>query len=163
MNSSTILGIVITLIMILPLYWLLSAGSKKRKKLSKKLTELASNKSCSLSQQDLWDRTTIGIDESKKMLFYVSQTNHGLITHSIDVSTIKSCRINTIDKDAVAANGKPTKVTDRLELVISFTEAGQNEVSLEFYNTANGSYGLSGELQLIEKWAHIANEMAKKK
>jgi len=162
MDSNTIVWIVLLVLMILPLYWLFQSGSKTRKKLTATLVQLAKGKNSTLTKQDYCDKTIIGFCDQNQFLFYAESTQKGIVTKIVDLNQMKSCKIVTTDKDAIAANGKPTRVIDRLELSLAYINPETPNELLEFYNTANGSFALSGELQLIEKWEHLVNETIKK-
>lgn len=164
--GTTIIGIVFILICIIPFALMSIRSKKKKKKLLQGLFEIAEKNNCKISRYELWNNSTIGIDDTALMIFYTRKSKDIETSKQINLVEIQKCRV--VNSSGTLGNKDGNlMVADKLELAFSFQDKSKNEVVLEFYNVNYDSLTLTGELQLIEKWCKIFNdkisEMSKQK
>jgi hypothetical protein len=157
--GSTLIGVFSIIIIALPFIIMMNNRKKKEKKALYQLTELAKQNNCQIGQYELFDRFSIGIDESKKIVFFNNQTNDKEIQQAIKLFEIKLCKVINSSRTFNGKGGNQ-KVIDKLELCFTPKIANQPEIKLEFYN-AEVSIQLNGQLQAIEKWSKLINEHLK--
>ncbi len=155
--GTTIVGIVIILICIIPFALMSINNKKKEKKLLRGLSAFAERNSFKISRYELWNNSTIGIDDTSLTIFYTRKSRDIETSQQINLAEIQKCRVINSSRTWSNKDGN-FKVIDKLELVFSFQDKGKNEVVLEFYNAEYDSSTLTGELQLVEKWCKIFNE-----
>ena len=121
--SATLVGIIITLLMLVPVAILIMSASGKDKKVKKSVMQLSQTNGINLKTIDVIGNCVIGVDEVSKKLVYTSKTNPSADFKIINMEDVKDCRVKSI------------KQTDKtldwvgLELV---EKTGKREIS--FYN-----------------------------
>jgi len=155
--GTTITGIVIILICIIPFALMSINSRKKEKKLLQGLTEIAERNNCKISRYELWNSSTIGIDDTSLIIFYTRKSKDIETSQQINLVEIQKCRLVNLSRTVSNKDGN-FKVIDKLELAFSFQDKNRNELILEFYNADYDSLTLTGELQLAEKWCKIFND-----
>lgn len=146
--GTTIIGVVVTLLCVLPFILFSFYNSKKRKANFQVLTDLTKSKNYHITQKDNWKQHVIGIDESRKVLFFSKNPTdiHKFVI--IDLKKVENCRL---------IKENPKGVLNRLALEIEFSDKKLPDNSLEFYNS-DTSVSLVNELELIQKWHTIINK-----
>ena len=140
---------------------ILSRSNRKREKqLLRRLTGLAKQHNFTISKHDTWNHSAIGIDKTANILFVICYTNSGDIAHTINLSEVERCRVMNANK-AISNKEERFKMIEKLELVFANRDKNKPETIVELYNVNNDNSGLSGELQLAEKWCKIANDNCK--
>ncbi|MCC6690035.1 MAG: hypothetical protein IT235_00755 [Bacteroidia bacterium] len=155
--GTTIVGIIITIICIIPFALISISRKKKEKKLLQELTEFAEKNNCKISRYELWNSSTIGIDDTSLMIFYKKKSEEINISQQVTLSEIQKCRVSNSSRTVSNKNGNYT-VVEKLGIGFLYHDKNKNEVVLEFYNADYDSLTLTGELQLAEKWCNLFNE-----
>lgn len=155
--GTSIVGVIIILICIIPFALMSINRRKKERKLLQGLTEIAQRNNCKISRYELWNNSTIGIDDTTLMIFYTRKSKDIETSQQINLAEIQKCRIVNLSRTVSNKDGN-FKVTEKLELAFSFQDKNRGEVVLEFYNTDYDSSTLTGELQLVEKWCKLFND-----
>jgi hypothetical protein len=155
--GTTIVGIVIILICIIPFALMSINSRKKEKKLLQGLTEIAERNNCKLSRYELWNNSTIGIDDTSLMIFYTRKSKDIETSQQINLAETQKCRVINLSRTVRNKEGN-FKVVEKLELAFSFQDINRGDVVLEFYNADYDSLTLTGELQLVEKWCKLFND-----
>ena len=152
MEMGTIItGVIIIILCILPFVLLGSGRRKRQKQLLQSLQTTAAQQGGKITRHDCLRDAAIGIDDAARTLYYVKNDT----TAHFRLHDFRACRIvNTAH--TVGSN----RVVDQLALVLTPAVNGLAEVQLEFYN-AEADIQLSGELQLLEKWAQIVGAALK--
>lgn len=130
---------------------------KKEKKLLQGLTEIAERNNCKLSRYELWNNSTIGIDDTSLMIFYTRKSKDIETSQQINLAETQKCRVINLSRTVRNKEGN-FKVVEKLELAFSFQDINRGDVVLEFYNADYDSLTLTGELQLVEKWCKLFND-----
>lgn len=155
--GSTIVGVIVLLICIIP-FVVLSRNNRKRKQIVvDRLNQLAERSNCSISRFDIWNNSAVGIDDTAHQAFFTRKINDTETALQINLLDVQKCRLMNTGRTVNPAEGNQ-KVIEKLELVFTYRNKDKRETSLEFYNRDFDSLTLSGELQLIEKWGKIFND-----
>ena len=155
-TSSTIIGLVILAVFILPIILLHSARRKRERKQLELFDQYVESKGLHLDQRELWNHYGIGVDNAGKHLFYLKQHIDDNQEQILSLTEVAMCEtVREMVKPTVNAS-EDDLVLDRLELLLRFKQAGRESVRLEFYNREESS-GLSDELELTEKWRKRIN------
>jgi len=155
--GTTIIAVVIMLICILPFALMSIKGRKKQEMLLQGLFGIAEKNNCKISRHELWNSSTIGIDDTALMIFFTRRSGDNETSQQINLAEIQKCRVINSGR-TVSTKDDNFKVVEKLELAFSFQDKNKNEVVLECYNADHDSLNLSGELQLVEKWCKIFND-----
>jgi len=141
---------------ILPFVYANSKKKKKKKIMLQSLQDFAAKSHCKIDECDIWYENIIGIDKDAHKLFFKSGNESNLIEKEINLSEIKKCRVINTGRAVSTPTGTQT-VIEKLEL--AFSQNNQNdEIILGFYDSELYHLTLTDELQIIEKWAEIANQ-----
>jgi hypothetical protein len=156
--------IVITLVFIaiVTVPFVLTGYSKKRKKknLFHRLTEMAENEGCAITQHEFCGDFLIGLDEVADRLFFFKKSENHEIVQSVNLMEYKSCRL--VNSNRTVGDKKTSySVIDKLELCFYPNDKSKPDILVELYNDEYDSLTLSGELQLAEKWEKLLNERMK--
>lgn len=155
--GAAIVGIVIIGICVIPFVFI-SANSRKRKeRLLQGLFGYAEKNNSKISQYDLWNTSTIGMDDTALRIFFTRKVKDTETRQMIHLAEVQKCRVINSGRSVNTASGT-NKVIEKLELAFTFRDKSKPETVLEFYNTDSDSLTLTGELQLTEKWNKIVND-----
>ena len=147
--GTSIIGIIIVAICILPFILIGFNNSKKRKKTLQHLSDTAKTNNCTIEKSEFWHLTAIGIDQSNKMLFFTRRTDDTAIYKTIDLSQIQKCNLVRTEST--------NRAIGKLELQLEFFDKNKPNVSLEFYDK-DQSMSLVNEIEISVKWHKIINQ-----
>lgn len=150
-SGTTIIGLMFLLFCVIIFMVMISNNRKKEKRLLQSLEKLAKENNCKIVQFDIWNHSVIGIDDATSVLFAIRNAKEESITSRVDLSEIRSCRIDKTCRESV------DNEIEKLQLVFTNKNKNRPDTLLHFYNREYDTGSLSGELQLIEKWNTIAN------
>ena len=156
--GTTIIGSVSVAICAIPFVITNRSKKKKVKQLLISLKDLAKEHNSEITQHDIFKYYAIGIDESKNSVSFILKNEDEEQSYYINLSTIKKCEIVKVGSSSVHTN----KDIDKLDLKLNPIDKNKPDIMLEFYN-AEISYQLSEELQSIEKWNNIINNLLNRK
>jgi hypothetical protein len=160
-TSSIIIGVALVVVFVLLIWFSNYKRNQKQKKRLEKLKNFAEKQGFQISESENINDIVLGIDKVNNKVLFVKESKNIEIT--IDLQTIKKCDINEISRNVETHSGKQ-KVVDKIELLFYPIDNKNSNISLEFYNEANGDLQLSGEHQFLEKWIKIIdNQISKKK
>ena len=155
-TSTIIIGAILLAICILPFVLISRNRKKKEQELLKSLTNLANEHQSKISQFEVCGDQMIGIDEDTKSIFFIKQTDKETVVKHVSLSNVQHCELV---KTTVNSSGDT--IIDRLELKFVPIDPHQPQYIIEFYNLSE-RFQLNGELQMIEKWFKIIEDLIKK-
>jgi hypothetical protein len=145
---STIIGVALIVLCILPLAWTHRKKKEKQRKIKEELIAHALSNSCNITRFDSWHNTMIGIDDEKGGLFFLREGKNGSILKQVHLAGISESHTNGTDNPAQAPS---------LELVLVHKSLKEPDTVLEFFNNS-GMMQLNNELELLKKWHSIVKE-----
>lgn len=131
--SSTLVGIIITLVMLVPVVFLIMNTSGKDSKVKKSVTKLSQNKGINLKTIDVIGNCVIGVDEVSKKLVYTSKRNPSADFKILNIADVKDCRAKIIkqtDKTLDWVGLEIVEKTGKLEIPF-YNEHDENELSMD--------------------------------
>jgi len=159
--NNIIIGAIIIVICIVP-FILLGQGKKKRKrKILESLNNIANQHDCTIGKHEICGDFIIGIDETKKAVFFMKQLAEKTVEQYVNLLEIANCKARTTARAVEFGNGSQS-VIEKLELSFIPIDKNKKEISFEFFNTDISSQ-LIGELQSIEEWSKLINDFIKNK
>ena len=129
--SATLVGIIVTLLMLVPVVFLIMSTSGKDKKVKKSVSQLSQSKGINLKTIDIIGNCVIGVDEVSKKLVYTSKRNPSADFKIVNMEDVKDCRAKTIkqnDKTLDWVGLELVEKTGRREIAF-YNEHDENELS----------------------------------
>jgi putative lipase involved disintegration of autophagic bodies len=150
-TSSTLIGIIILILCILPFFFLGRGRKKTEKKMLQSVEDYAMEHNCRVTQIELIRDFVLAIDEINKHVFYYKINKDNTEILDINLTEIKGCKVINIGR-----NTDNQKITDQLLLSFIPNNAKQKELKLECYNS-DVQVQLCGEAQCLERWSEMIN------
>ncbi len=154
-KGSSIIGIVIIALVILPFILLFIFKKMKHAKYLKVLSSLAEKEKMKITSREIWEnKYLLGVDTNSKKLIYINLNQTDKPAEVIDLSKVSGCRIVSTDRSQKSR--MPENMSDRLDLVFSFKDSSP-ERYLEFYNST-AFMPTVDHFAHAEKWQKIVEE-----
>lgn len=148
-SETTIIGIILLLICIVPFLVITKKKATKRKNKLKILTNSVQKMNGTIYKNEFWNHYGIGLDKTNKMLYFSTQSDE---ENSYEVISLKSSTACSIIKKQDNSNS----ITG-LGLQLDFTDKSKPTVYLSFYER-DRNIVLVNELDLIQRWSTTINE-----
>ncbi len=158
-SGSIIAGAILLLICLFPFIITYYIRTKKSSHLLKILNEHAKNQNCKLSQHEFCGDFILGVDESRKWIFFLKQKKENIIFQNVNLEEIQACRTEKKLKNGKNVNGQ-FSIIDRVELHFIPSNKSKRETIFELYEEETNTQ-LSGELQFVDKWSKRINDLKK--
>lgn len=155
-----IIGIILVIIGVVPVILINNNYKKGEKKSMKALNDLAAKSNCTITQFDLLNKRTIGIDRINRKLFFIKSFSSQNVEREIDLSKIKKCQIINTSRTVKNKDGN-YKITEKIELEFTNIDNAKRAAQIEWFDVANDNFMLSNDYQLIEKWEKLINTYLK--
>jgi|WetSurMetagenome_2_1015567.scaffolds.fasta_scaffold21743_4 hypothetical protein len=159
-NGTTIMGICILALLVLPFIISYTRKTMKHKNLMRFIREVSEKEKLKISQYQMWEHNyIIGIDtESGKLIYFNKKENkkQGIVINLPDVA---KCRIISTDQPQKKQSGDASPAY-RLDLILTLNNSSDGEMVLEFYNSIAFSPS-SEDFSIIKKWSDIVNSNLK--
>ncbi|SRX52805.1 hypothetical protein [Aequorivita sp. CIP111184] len=129
--SSTLVGIIITVVMLVPVIFLIMNSSGTDSKVKKSVTKLSQSNGINLKTIDVIGNCVIGIDEVSKKLVYTSKRNPSADLKIVNMEDVKDCRVKSIkqtDKTLDWVGIELVEKTGRRQIPF-YNEHDENELS----------------------------------
>jgi len=157
MDRATAIVLILT-IALLALPFALDYMSRRRKRsgLLKLLHHAARSHQGQLHQHEIAGQVALGLDNEKKLLFFINQQEQADTVLHVPLAKVQSCKLLVNDR---SVKGELTDArTERVELVFPLKERAGKEHRLLLYRESLGSLP-NGEAQLASNWAALLNAM----
>ena len=152
----TLTGVIIVLLCIIPFVVMSQNSKRKKQQKLQNLFDFAAKNEGNITQHDLWHKSSIGLDETKNTIFFIRILQDKEITQVVKLGDMQKCQLINTGR-TLNEQESPIKVIDKLELAFTPKDKQQASIVLEFFKVDSDSLTLTGELQLAEKWANLAN------
>jgi len=151
MDLQTVILAVVTIALSLSpffLSWVFS--QRKANAVLAKLQNVARSSGSTIQEHETCGNYAIGIDASKKMLFFMKKGGELSSSQAINLTKVLQCK-KIHEGRTVKDGGSQYTVVDRLGLHFIFRDPSVLDIQLEFFNIKT-DIKPSGELQSMEKW-----------
>jgi hypothetical protein len=101
----------------------------------------------------------IGIDIPKKLLFFTKKIGTSYSNKMINLHDIRQCTVENNGR-TITNHYVTYRVIDSLDLRFISSIKNRDDSVLHFFNTSD-NLQLSGELQIIEQWSELINNVIK--
>ncbi|MCB0466418.1 MAG: hypothetical protein KDC78_12210 [Aequorivita sp.] len=133
--SATLVGIIITLLMLVPVAYLIMVSSGKDNKVKKSVSQLSQSNGINLKTIDVIGNCVIGVDETSKKLVYTSKRNPSADYKIVNMEDVKDCRAKSIkqtEKTLDWVGLELVEKTGKLEIPF-YNEHDENEISKDAF------------------------------
>jgi hypothetical protein len=148
-NSSITIGIIITLVILIPTFYLATAGKRKLKKNLDKFINSLKDNSIFVTEHSQISQYIIGIDKGSGIIVYKKGENGPEI---INIRDVKNCS-NNIPKNRHNINSN---------LYIELIMSNSQNITFELYD-ATFALSPSKEIKIIDEWTNKINELLSSK
>lgn len=156
-KGTAIIGIIILLLCIVP-FVIMHYNTKKRKqKILAVLKKAALKDHHIIDQHDVWSHSAIGLCTDLQYLYGIRIFGEQVNVFVADLSLYNKCTVHT-EKRTQDIDGEKYSFPEKISLHFSNSNSS---VSFEIYNTEVDSLTITDEINLAEKWKHIANDCIK--
>lgn len=151
--GTAIVGAICAALCILPFVLMNRNRKKNERQILLSLKNNASQHDSQISQYELHGHFAIGVDQTKKYVYFYHQDKGVTNEQFIDLAEIESCKpVNT--HRVVSHRDGDQKIIERLDLCLTPRDRSKQPFNLEFFN-AQHSPQLNGELQIVENWSNV--------
>jgi hypothetical protein len=159
MNSTTIIGIILLLAIILPIWYLIRSQNAGKRKLEKEIRALGKGVDLNISEHESWGNKIIGIDREKAKVAFVNEKTADKEIRIMDLKMFSKCYVN---KETIPPSTKKgSEVVSRVSLNFVPNEKGNpDEVITLFRDTVDLT--LTNELHIAGEWADKLNVVIRK-
>lgn len=159
--GTAIVGIIVTLICIIPFVVLNIKKRNKERAILNVLNKLANENHSQITEYEIWNHSSIGIDDNSAYMFYICLINENQISNIVNLKEVEKAKVNSIYR-SVNTDERTYNIIDKLELEFIHKNKNIPEKVFEFYNSNTNRLTLAGELQIAEKWCNKVNAILKK-
>lgn len=160
MGSTTITGIIIIAVIILPIWYLIRTQSAGKRKLHKLLEESGKGSEFEATEHESWSGKIIGIDRDHGKVAYANLKDASNHIHLVDLALYNRCFSDKTQKNNGSKNGESALSGISLHFVAR--EKGTPDYIIPLYSDEIDNE-LTNEIQLAEEWADKINSSLKKK
>ena len=151
--SSTLVGVIITLLMLVPVIFLIMSATGKDKKVMKSVKQLSEKNGINLKTIDVIGNCVIGVDEISKKLVYTSKRNPSADFKIVNMENVKDCREKTIkqtDKTLDWVGLEIVEKAGRLEIPF-YNEHDEHELATDAFVCLQDAKRWEGALRPLMK------------
>lgn len=133
--SAIHIGIIVTIVMLLPIVYLIINASGKDKKVKKAIIQLAQNAGADIKSLDIIGNCIIGLDANSKKLVYSTKKNTAADFKVIDITEVKDFRAKSIrqtDKTLDWVGLEIVETTGKSEIPF-YNEHDENELATDAF------------------------------
>lgn len=123
------------------------------------LQQLAGQHNCRIDRHELCGDLSLGLDESKNVVFLATQGKEGRSAQHVSLSEMRSCSMVNATRSK-KQNAGAGVLTERIQLSLLPKDQNKSELRLELFGAGSG-LNLNGELQFAEKWAKLIQDRLK--
>lgn len=153
MNTTvSIIGLIITLIVAIPVYLSMHSQDKNKKKIQKIIDSYSQEKNLRFNLIETQNKKTLALDETNKKFLLIDFNTVEEKVNFIDLNEVKNCKLVT-----TTSNDRDETVV-KIDFVFHNKEAHKQDFTCPFYTIENDKIGqicLYEDQQLAKKWQEI--------
>ncbi len=129
--NASLVGIIITVLMLVPVVLLIRSATGKNKKIMKSVKQLSQTKGIDLKTIEVIGNCVIGVDDVSRKLIYTSKNNPSADFKIVNMEDVKDCRAKTIKQTDKTLDWVGLEIVEKVgKLEIPFyNEHDENELS----------------------------------
>lgn len=145
----SIIGLVITLIVAIPVYFSMHSQDKNKKKIQKIIDSYSQGNSFRFSLTQTQNKKTLALDETNKKLLLIDLNTPEEHVYFVDLAEVKNCKLVT-----KTSNNRDETIV-KIDFVFQNKESQKQDFTFPFYTIENDKIGqvcLYEDQQLAKKW-----------
>lgn len=152
-TSVTIIGLIITILIGIPIFYTMRSNSTNKAKIKEIMTKFSQNNRFNFEKTETQNKKVLALDEKNKgfLLMNFNQTEEEV--YFIDLSTVDSCKL------AITAEGNSNTI-EKIDFEFQHKKNKKIE-TIPFYKIENDQMGqicLHEDHQLAKKWREIIQD-----
>ncbi len=151
--SSTIIGLLMLSIFIIPVILLSRAGKAKGKKYEKEFFSEVSRMKLNISEKDFWNESAIGIDKAKNLIIYMDWSEPETRVRVIEMKDVKAIEPTPGFKE-MNKKGFNYSKGQRLAIKLCYKDSSRMDINLLFFVPGFGEQS-DKDVKLFEKWLKL--------
>lgn len=151
--TTTIIGLLLLALFIVPVIFLSKSGKKKKTRLSKDIQSEASRNNLSLTKFDSWNESAIGIDDKNGKVIYIDESHADKDVRIFNLKDVKSFKTFP-DLTNKSRQNTDYKKEPKISMGITFRDPSKSDLEITFYVPGFGKLKEEEKL-LFEKWSEI--------
>jgi|JI9StandDraft_1071089.scaffolds.fasta_scaffold568949_1 hypothetical protein len=148
-TPTTIIGLVILLICLLPFLLISNKNAKKKKIRIQYLNDSAQKTNGTIHKNEFWSQSGIGLDTKNKVVYYSNETSIANSYTTINLKGIQSCSIVRTEDSS--------KAISKLDLQLNHAENRKLDLHINFFDKEKNIL-LANELEIINRWHKTIND-----
>jgi hypothetical protein len=152
-TSTTIMGLAILLIFLIPVFLIARSGKKKGSRFERDFFSECSRRELNITEKDILGEIGIGLDQVNKTLLYMNWGGHEKSVTSFSLKEVKSFETMP-PSSAIKKPNFDYKKVERLGFRFNFINTSSQELTIIFYTAGFGKLS-SAELNMFKKWNEI--------
>ena len=152
-TSVTIIGIIITILIGIPLFYAMRSNSMNKAKIKEIINKFSQNNRFSFKKKEEQNKKVLALDEKNKRFLLVNFNQKGEEVYFIDLGTVDSCKL------AISAEGNSNTI-EKIDFEFQYKKNKKTE-TIPFYKIENDQMGqvcLHEDHQLAKKWREIMQD-----
>ncbi|HNZ69238.1 MAG: hypothetical protein WBK43_05865 [Prolixibacteraceae bacterium] len=150
MNSIVIIGIIITALIVGPIWWLIHTQGAGKRKLEKELAALGQKEGIEISEHQSWSNKVIGLDREHEKAAFLIQGNPQNKIILADLKKYTGCSV----EKKLLENGSKENAILFSSIALCFTPREKSAPALVFpLYTDEEDMTLNNELHIAEEWS----------
>ena len=151
--ATTIIGLALLGLFILPVIFISKSGRGKEKRLLKEVLAEASKNELIITESDSWNESALGIDEKNDKIIYIDESGTEKINTIFSLKDVKSFKTIPDFKTKKRQNSN-YKNEKKLSLSFIFMDPAKSDINITFYIAGFGKM-TDAEQLLFEKWSAV--------
>ncbi len=158
MNITLIVGILMLLVFIVPVWIVMQKQKKNRKKLEVYLASLEREKNIKLTEHETWSNKIIGIDSNNGKALFVTEGADGKQVTLVDLHHISR---SIVERSTVSSESKSSlqAVTAVRIRFVARSKAHADQVFVLYNEDIDGTIG--SEIRMADTWVERFNKLIK--
>lgn len=148
-TPTTIIGVAILLICLLPFLLINNKNVKKKKIRIQYLNDSAQKTNGTIHKSEFWSQSGIGLDTKNRVVYYSNETSIANSYTVINLKGIQNCSIIRTEDN--------NKAITQLDLQLQHAESTKSNIYINFFDKEKNIL-LVNELEIINRWHKIIND-----
>lgn len=152
-TSVTIIGLILTLIIAIPLFYVIRSNSINKTKIKAIKTKFSQNNRFNFELTETQNKKVLALDEKNKGFLLMDFNAKEDVVSFVDLNTVQSCKL-------IPTTENNSDTILKIEFEFQFKE-GKKTAFIPFYKIENDQIGqvyLYEDHQLVKKWAKMIQD-----
>lgn len=158
MSTTAIIGIVMLLVFIIPVFIVMQKQRTSKKKLEMQLADIEKENNMKISEHETWNNKVIGLDDSKKVALFVIRNQND--------NDVKIVNLHEISKTAPersiisSEDGSSIQAVSAVRIRFASKDRNKSDSVFTLFDDA-ADHSINDEIQLANTWSERFNRAIK--